>query len=417
MRGGPKTRNVLALTYWSYKDALVQSAVMPYLRMIRRQLPAGSKIFLLTLEQARLTMGDEEARLERQRLESEGIRLVAVPYSRFGLKALVGWAGLIPRLWALCVRERVAHIHAWCTPAGGAGYILSKLTGAPLVIDSYEPHAESMVEVGHWDTSSPGFRILFKLEQLQTRRARACIATARGVRDYAARKYGVRIERFYVKPASVDMELFTPRLSKDPGLLAELGLGGKLVCVYAGKIGGIYLEREIFDFFKVAADHWGERFRMLLLTDASGERVASLVAASGLDPAAVVRRFVPFAEMPRYMGLGDFALNPVRPVPTKRYCTSVKDGEYWAMGLPVVIPRDISDDSDIIRASGIGAVLDEFTPEAYRKAVAEIDRLLTNHSRGELTAKVRAVAAEHRDLSTRWGIYEELYSEGDAPAR
>jgi glycosyltransferase involved in cell wall biosynthesis len=414
MLGARKTRNVLALTTWSYKDALVQSAVLPYLRMIRRQLPPGSKIFLLTLEQAHLAMGEEEARRERRRLEAEGVRLVAFPYSRFGPRALVRWAGLIPRLWALCLRERVRYIHAWCTPAGGAGYILSKLTGAPLVIDSYEPHAESMIEVGHWNERSLGFRILFLLEKLQTRRLRAAIATSRGVREYAERKYGVRIERFYVKPAGVDMELFTPRLSKDPALLKELGLEGKLVCVYAGKIGGIYLEREIFDFFRAAADRWGERFRVLLLTDAADERVRALVAASGLDPAAIVKRFVPFADVPRHMGLGDFALNPVRPVPTKRYCTSVKDGEYWATGLPVVIPRDISDDSEIIRERGIGAVLDEFTPEAYAGAVAEIDALLKSQTRDELAAKVRAVAAEHRDLSTRWGIYEELYGEGRA---
>ena len=418
MGGGRKRRNVLALTYWSYKDALVQSAVMPYLRMIRRQLPEGSRIFLFTLEQPHLAMGEEEARLVRERLEAEeGVRLVAFPYSRFGPRAVLRWAALIPRLWWLCLRGRVADIHAWCTPAGGAGYILSKLTGAPLVLDSYEPHAESMVEVGHWDRRSLGFRILFLLEKLQTRRLRAAIATARGVREYAESKYGVRIERFYVKPATVDLDMFAPRHVKDPALLREYGLEGKLVCVYAGKIGGIYLEREIFDFFKAAVARWGGRFRVLLLTDASDERVASLAAASGLDPAVLVKRFVPFAEVPRYMGLGDFALNPVRPVPTKRYCTSVKDGEYWATGLPVVIPRDISDDSDIIRERRIGAVLDEFTPEAYARAVAEIDALLKSHTRGELAAKVRAVAAEHRDLSTRWGIYEELYGEPRAGGR
>lgn len=418
MGGRGKTRNVLALTYWSYKDALVQSAVMPYLRMIRRQLPEGSTIFLFTLEQSHLSMSEEEARRERERLEAEeGVRLVAFPYSRFGLLALVKWAALIPRLWWLCVRGRVKHIHAWCTPAGGAGYILSKLTGAPLVIDSYEPHAESMVEVGHWNERSLGFRLLFTLEKLQTRIARACIATSRGVREYAEKKYGVRIKRFYVKPASVDMELFTPRLAKDPALLKELGLEGKFVCVYAGKIGGIYLEREIFDFFKAAAEHWGERFRVLLLTDATDERVNALIAASGLDPAIVVKKFVPFKDVPRYMGLGDFALNPVRPVPTKRYCTSVKDGEYWATGLPVVIPRDISDDSDIIRERRIGAVLEEFTPEAYRRAVAEIDALLNDDTREELAARVRAVAAEYRDLSKRWVIYEELYGEAGARGR
>lgn len=415
MSGPAKARNVLALTYWSFKDALVQSAVLPYLPMIRAQLPAGSKIFLVTLEQPHLLMDEDERRRVAGELEAEGVRLVAFPYSRFGLVALLKWSAFIPRLWALCVSQRIRHIHAWCTPAGGAGYILSRLTGAPLVVDSYEPHADSMVEVGHWTEQSAGFRILFNLEKLQTRLARACIATARGVREYAERRYGVAPRRFYVKPASVDMELFTPRLSKDPALLAELGLEGKLVCVYAGKIGGIYLEREIFDFFKAASLHWGPRFRALMLTNAPDEQVGRLAAESGLDPELIVKRFVAFKDVPRHMGLGDFAINPVRPVPTKRVCTSVKDGEYWAMGLPVVIPRDISDDSDIIRQRRIGAVLDEFTPETYARAVREIDDLLTRHTRGELAERVRAVAAEHRDLSTRWKIYEELY--GDAGAR
>ena len=34
----------------------------------------------------------------------------------------------------------------WCMTAGSLGYILSKTSGKNLVIDSYEPHAEAMVE-------------------------------------------------------------------------------------------------------------------------------------------------------------------------------------------------------------------------------------------------------------------------------
>jgi glycosyltransferase involved in cell wall biosynthesis len=409
VKQSPGERNVLALTYWSYKDALVQSAVIPYLRMIRRHLPAGSRIYLLTAEQPHLRMSDEERRRVDESLAAEGVRLLTVEYSRFGAKAGARLLALVPRLLRLCYAERIRHLHAWGPTAGGVGYFLSRLTGLPLVLDSYEPHAESMVEVGWWRRESRAFKILFLLEKLQARRARAVIATARGVREYAREKYGVSFERFYVKPASVNLKLFSPDDAKNPELLERLGLAGKLVCVYAGKIGGIYLDREIFDFFKAASDYWGERFRALLLTDAGEARIGELAAASGLRPDLIVSTFVPFRDVPRYMGLGDFAINPVRPVPTKRYCTSVKDGEYWAMGLPVVIPRDISDDSEIIRRRRVGAVLDEFTPEAYRKAVAEIDEILKGHSRGELTAKIREVAAECRDLAKTEYIYEELY--------
>ena len=410
-------RNLLALTYWSFKDALVQSAVLPYLRMTGRHLPAGSRIFLVTAEQPHLRMSDEERRRAEESLAADGVRLITIEYTRFGAKAAARLAALVPRLLRLCRAERVGHLHAWGPTAGAVGYFLSVLAGLPLVLDSYEPHAESMVEAGWWTRESRAFKLLFRLERLQSRRARAAIATTEGVRDYAREKYGAEFARFYVKPATVDLEMFSPARAKDPELLRQFGLGGKLVCVYAGKIGGIYLEREIFDFLKAAADHWGERFRVLMLTDAPPARVRELAAAAGLDPAVVTTMFVPFRDVPRHMGLGDFAINPVRPVPTKRYCTSVKDGEYWATGLPVVIPDRIGDDSRVVREHNIGAVLDRLDRPAYEKAVSEIDALLNAEPRAELTARVRAVAERFRDVRRAERIYAELYGAADAPAR
>ncbi len=407
-----KVRNVLALTYWSYKDALVQSAVLPYLRMMRRHLPAGSEIFLLTAEQPHLRMSAEERRRAEETLAAEGVRLLTVEYTRFGARAAARLAGLVPRLLRLCYAKRVRHLHAWGPTAGGVGFFLSRLTGLPLVLDTYEPHAESMVEVGWWTRRGKAFKLMFLLERLQSRRAHAVIATTRGVRDYAREKYGAEFRRFYVKPATVDLERFSPERARDPELARRLGLEGKLVCVYAGKVGGIYLEREMFDFFRAASDRWGERFRVLMLTDAPPARVRELAAAAGLGPEVVTAQFVEFPDVPRHLALGDFAINPVRPVPTKRYCTSVKDGEYWAMGLPVVIPPDIGDDSRIISENRIGAVVEEFTPEAYARALAEIERLLGEAPREELRARIRAVADRERNVTNAERIYRELYAEG-----
>ena len=43
-------RNILVLTYWSYSDALIQAYTLPYLRIMLRVLPPGSKVHLVTLE-------------------------------------------------------------------------------------------------------------------------------------------------------------------------------------------------------------------------------------------------------------------------------------------------------------------------------------------------------------------------------
>lgn len=404
-----KRKNVLVLTYWSYRDALVQSYTLPYVRMIRRNLPPDSKIYLVTLEQERLKMSADESSRVKAELAAEGIELISSDYSRFGLKAAAKWQLLLMKLLALCYMKRITHIHAWCTPAGMIGYILSVLTGRPLVIDSYEPHAESMVELGQWSKDSSAFKILFRFERLQSRRARAVIATTEGLKSYAREKYGVELRNFFVKPAGVDLKLFSFDDVKNPALLEAYGLKGKIVCVYAGKIGGIYLKQEIFDFFRAASTYWGERFRVLLLTNTSRAEIASLAAASNLDPAIIISKFVAHDEVPKHIGVGDFAINPVRPVPTKRYCTSIKDGEYWAMGLPVVIPPSISDDSEIISEYGIGAVLKGFDEQSYAAAVREIDEMLKSHSRQSLFDKIRAVAVKYRKYENAEAIYEKLY--------
>ena len=108
------------------------------------------------------------------------------------------------------------------------------------------------------------------------------------------------------------------------------------------------------------------------------------------------------------MGLADFAITPVKPVPTKRYCTPIKDGEYWAMGLPVVIPENISDDSGIIREQDIGAILQRFDTEAYKEAVMKIDDLLQMPGRFE---KIRSVARQYRGFEIANEVYAKVYGQ------
>jgi glycosyltransferase involved in cell wall biosynthesis len=213
-----------------------------------------------------------------------------------------------------------------------------------------------------------------------------------------------------IKPACVDLDLFRFKSQQDEQLQLELSLKGMIVAVYAGKLGGIYLDREVFDFLKAAHGFWGDRFRALLLTSHREEEITTLCKLSGLARHVVIIRFVPHQEVPRYLSLADFALTPVKPVPTKRYCTPIKDGEYWAMGLPVVIPDGISDDSEIIRTEKAGVVLRQLNEEAYRSALTELDNLLCE-PRTEMRKRIHALAVKHRNFSIAEEVYESIYGQ------
>lgn len=398
--------NILVLTQWSFRDALVQTYTMPYVEMIRKIVSPDRKIFLVTAEQRPIAISNEEAARLNEEWARQYLQLVPQPYRRFGLKKMLVTANNLLKLVRLIKKENIKTIHAFCTPAGSLAYLLSLFTGAALIIDSYEPHAEAMVENGTWKKGGLAYSILFSLEKKQTRRAAALIATTAGMKQYAQEKYGVAVKNFYVKPACVNLGKFSIR-EKDAVLLKELGLENKIVCVYAGKLGGIYFKEEVFDFIRSCYEYWKNRFRFLMLTNTAPGEINPEIQRTSLPAEVVISRFVYHAEIPCYLSLGDFAINPVKPVPTKRYCTSIKDGEYWAMGLPVVISPGISDDSEIISHEGIGVVADLGKKEEHASVISRLEELLL--AKKELQVKTRSVAEKYRSFQMAENIYKAVY--------
>lgn len=398
-------RRVLVITYWSWSEALIQTYTLPYLRIMLKVLPPGSTVHLITLEKGEFIPGPRSI--------EPGIVGHAFQYQPFGVGGMQMLAGLVWRLIRLVSRYKLDQVHAWCTPAGMIGYLVSIITGRPLVIDSYEPHAEAMVENGTWSRSGIAFRTLFLFERLQTLRASAVIAAASGMREYALRSYGSVPKKFLVKPACVDLALFGPGNLKRVELVERFGLQGKLVLVYAGKFGGIYWDQEVFDLIRVARDHWGQRLHVLLLTGHAEQELSGYMDRAGLSRELFTILSVPHAEVPDHMGLGDVALTPVRPVPTKKYCTPIKDGEYWALGLPVLITEGISDDSEIIRTHGIGSVIEGNTREAYERAIMHVDDLLKRYTREELYDRIRPVAENYRHFRIAEAVYSDIYGKAE----
>lgn len=400
--------NVLVLTYWSYSDALIQTYTLPYVRIIKKNLPPGSSIYLFTLEKSEIALKKSKRDSVGALLKKEGIYWLPFVYKPFGLYAFFSWVVICLNLCLLVCRRKITTIHCWCTPAGGIGYFLSLLLNRRLILDSYEPHAETMIENGTWRKDGLAFRLLFWLEKKQTQRATDIISATMGMYDYALKKYNVNIPNFYVKPACVDLRLFSKKNLKDKQLLSQLGLLDNIVCVYAGKFGGIYLEKEVFDFFKVAADFWGSKFRVLLLTSHPREEIVAYCKQAKLTTNIVTSLFVEHQQVPHYLGLGDFAITPVKPVPTKKYCTPIKDGEYWALGLPIIIPANISDDSKIVEENYVGAILRHLDQNAYRQAVIEIDRII-QRPREENFQKIRSIAEQYRSFDIAERIYKKVY--------
>jgi glycosyltransferase involved in cell wall biosynthesis len=390
-----KDIHILVITYWKYDDALIQTYTLPYLKIIESIASKDSKIYLLTL--------DPKARPISQ--VSSAIYNISKAYFPFGIKSLFEWIKNFVFLLKFIKRNKIQYVHCWCTPAGVAGYILCKLTGVKLVLDSFEPHAEAMVENNTWKKQSLRYKLLIRFEKLQLKLANDVICAAEGMVAYSQKKYNIIKENYYIKPACVDFSKFESA-KKDLKLLSGL-TEEDIICIYAGKFNGIYLEKEVFDFFAIAHSYWGNKFKIVLLTNEPKEKIDQYCVNSNLDPGIINLKFVPHSEVPKYMALGDFGICPVKPVPTKQFCTPIKNGEYWAIGLPVVITKNISEDSDIIKLNDIGYVLSELTNEEYMNAVLKIESLLL--TKEKLKNKIIEIAKKHRSFEIAEKIYISIY--------
>ncbi len=401
--------NILVLTYWSLNEPLTRSAVLPYLDMMAESNRSSKTQFVLfTLEKARYQLSEDETTQLKLRFSVQNVLWMPRPYFRFGMKAGISWFKSLLLLRRVIREKKIDVIHAFGTPAGMAAHILHRWLQLPFVVDSYEPHARSMVENGSWKKNSPVFHLLKYFESKQAKHAKMVIATSEGMRRYCAAEYGHIPKNFLVKPACIDLNRFY--LSEgSPQLKQALNIQEETVGVYAGKLGGIYLKQETFDLFKACYDIWEGNFIAMLLTDAPMEEVRPLAQKAGLPLSALRVRFVDHDEVHQYLHLAHFAMNMVNPIPSKRFCTSIKDGEYWACGLPVIIPQNISDDSQIIADHKVGVVLNGFEQEELERAAREMKALLTAEGSQKLAEKLQGIVRKHRSYDIARSAYFEVY--------
>ena len=113
-------------------------------------------------------------------------------------------------------------------------------------------------------------------------------------------------------------------------------------------------------------------------------------------------------EVPSYLSAADFAFALYRPSISKKYLSPIKNGEYWANGLPVILTEGIGDDSQIIDSEG-GGVTFSLEGNSLGKALERIEVIIKSGSREEVSKGIREIASRHRSFDIAREVYEKVY--------
>jgi hypothetical protein len=226
--------------------------------------------------------------------------------------------------------------------------------------------------------------------------------------DFLVEK-GIPSERILVMPCCVDIEKFAYNevarwRVRDKLEIPDIAKVG----IYVGKFGDIYLKKEAFTLFKQAYDFFGDSFFLIILSPQSGEEILENLAAVNFPSKNVYVNTVTHDKVPEFLSAADFAFSLVRTSPSRKYCSPVKNGEYWANGLPILLPREVGDDEKIIKESKAGAIFD--IEESTIVPSLDIIKNLMIQGRSVLSTKISLLAHQHRNFDIIANGYRKAFT-------
>jgi glycosyltransferase involved in cell wall biosynthesis len=407
-----KPVRTLYVCYFGLREPLVQTQVIPYLRQLQSE---DVRTSLLTFEPRLDSWSADEISKQRAVLQSQGITWHCLKYHKWpSLPATIYdmaiGAGTVLRIMG---REGVSILHARNHVPGVMCAVAKKIKGGQLVFDIRGFMPEEYTDAGVWPENGYLYRGLKRVERYLLRASDAFVLLTEKARDIVfpgcsdVDNLGRPIE---VIPCCVDFERFesVENVSRK-SLREELKLTNRRVIVYLGSFGGWYMTDEMTDFLAVAHKQDSATFSMIL-TQSPRQIVIDRLASLGIEPKDFLVSQVTPDEVPRYLKAADIAISFIKPCYSKQSSSPTKIAEYLASGLPIICNAGVGDLDKLIVENRVGALIRDFTPEAYLKALDDVDAMRRDET---LSDRLRSVARCEFDLSdvgrTRYRrLYERL---------
>ena len=258
--------SIFIFAYYSYKDPIFQSAVLPYFTDFPEK--ESYRFVLLTFEQERYASSKNERDTIKKVLAEHNIVWFNTTWhsGRFKLlkKAFDFIYGMFLSL-ALIVRYKAKIIYSEGFFRAIFGHYLSKLTGAKHVVHTFEPHADYMVESGVWKKTDWEAKLLYHLQDTDGPRTSSIMTATDAMK---ARLLEIVSEKTTIHrvPSCVDLDhfRFSPKGRTDLRQTHNID-DNEIVLVYIGKFGGMYMEHELFDFFE-ACEAQANTFKYWIFT-------------------------------------------------------------------------------------------------------------------------------------------------------
>ena len=405
-------KKVLYISYDGLTDPLGQSQVLPYLTELSKR---GYQFTILSFEK-KYRFGKEKDLVEKL-IRDAGIKWVPLwftskppvlskVYDRWKLRRTA------VRLYR---REKFEIIHCRSYVAAEVGLFLKRKFDARFLFDMRGFWADEKVDNGQWDQHNYFYRRIYnhykKKEKDFLLEADGIITLTNAAKNYLLSKPEYKDLSVDVIPCCADFGHFDfAKISSEQ--IAELRCKLQIpreakIITYLGSVGGWYMTKEMFSFFKTLSGRFAE-YVMLVLTKDNPDEVKKEALANGITPDKIFVTYSNREQLPQYLAISDHGLFFIRNTFSKIASSPTKHAELMAMGLPVIC-NDIGDTGGIVDSTRTGIVVNDFSETSF-KAVA--DRL---HSGAKVNRSyIRDCAKKIFDLRAGADKYFKMYEDVSA---
>jgi glycosyltransferase involved in cell wall biosynthesis len=193
---------------------------------------------------------------------------------------------------------------------GITGYLGAKIKRAKFVFNVADIWPESAVELGILKNKS-FIKMAEKLEAFLYKKSWKIATATDGIKDYMVRK-GKKEEDVFLLPNGVNTDTFIP-MPKDQGIIAETGLAGKKVFMYAGTLGYAQGLDSVLEAAALLKNSHPDIHFLFVGDGQEREKLLKIQEELELDNVTFYGS-VPVSEMPKMFSVADFSVVSLRDI-------------------------------------------------------------------------------------------------------
>jgi hypothetical protein len=375
------------ITYWSISEGLSKASSIPNLKI----LDAFNQV-------------DEIDYYTFEKHDDYEKYSIAKKITHYPLKRVVG-SGLIAKMRDYLNAWKIIHTNhklkkydlviARSSFAGIFAYFIFLIYRIPFAVESFEPHSEYQINIPNgWKKLGVRYLFLNFFENIEKRFSSVLLPVSNSYKSKLIEE-GMAEQKIIVQPCCVDY--FKVKFSSGTRERIRENFNipsDHLVGIYAGKFGGIYYENEAFELIGDLNKILKNKFSLILLTPNDKEYLLAQLISRGVEVNNINVLFVNQEEVFDYLMASDFAFNFHITNKVSSYFSPIKNAEYWSIGLPIIMPFGIGDDSEIVNQLNVGIVHDfkcKIKVEQVDKLISIIKAVNSKKNICDKTLKYRSI--------------------------